>query len=57
MTSELIRLLKLIEELDPSTLEVVAEAQNGTVAINDDGTITYLMQTSSVKIRLPTLCV
>ncbi|MCG7642385.1 Ig-like domain-containing protein [Alteromonas sp. Cnat3-28] len=29
------------EELDPSTLEVVAEAQNGTVAINDDGTITY----------------
>ncbi|USI30164.1 Ig-like domain-containing protein [Alteromonas macleodii] len=29
------------EELDPSTLEVVAEAQNGTVVINDDGTITY----------------
>ncbi|MDY6977145.1 MAG: S8 family serine peptidase [Pseudomonadota bacterium] len=27
--------------LDPSTVEVTAEAMNGTVAVNDDGTVTY----------------
>jgi subtilisin family serine protease len=29
------------EELDPSTVEVVTAAENGTVTVNDDGTVTY----------------
>ncbi len=29
------------EELDPSTVEVTTEAANGTVTVNDDGTVTY----------------